>query len=110
MQDMREYQALIKSGGWLQGIFVFPSGDVVIRIQLPLGGHDRTIEAINITDACVESAFSWWSCKSNALCVTIRFLDENGIPQRVNVDGWLLVDSAADIAQCIHEKKWRGDV
>lgn len=65
-RDNNKYKEDIFNGNWHQGIIIFPSGDIVVRISRIFGGIDRTIESAYLRNVFVRNGFSWkkWSfCK-----------------------------------------------
>ncbi len=54
----RDYAAAVRMGTWHEGIIVFPSGDVVIRLKGLFASTERTLEAGCVSRAEVDRAFA----------------------------------------------------
>lgn len=96
-RDSKKYKEDIFNGNWHQGIIIFPSGDIVVRISRMFRGIDRTIEAAYLRNVFVRNGFSWkrWSFR--------KYLDIHytGIDSRqhvISLEESELRDSVSDIA------------
>ena len=89
---------------WQQGVIVFPSGDVVIRLPGLLRSVDTTIEAVCLTYAEVKPGCALTRCaRQSCLIVHYKGLDE--ATQAVSVPQADLRESAHTVSAYINDTK-----
>ena len=102
----KAYEAALTSGGWHEGIIVFPSGDVVVRFSGLLKMTDRTIEAVYLSRADVERR-----CAPHRLgfryYLLIHYLGIDARPAVVAICETQLRDNVVKICEYINDMKSR---
>jgi hypothetical protein len=62
--DTKTYRLKIASGTWLEGVFIFPSGDIVIRLQIGCFGKiEKSYEASSLLSVDLERHPSLYYCR-----------------------------------------------
>ena len=63
-KDTKSYRAKIANGTWLEGVFIFPSGDIVIRLQIGCFGKiEKSYEASSLLSVDLERHPSLYYCR-----------------------------------------------
>eukprot|EP00514_Thraustochytrium_sp_LLF1b_P001091 CAMPEP_0184508788 /NCGR_PEP_ID=MMETSP0198_2-20121128/942_1 /TAXON_ID=1112570 /ORGANISM="Thraustochytrium sp., Strain LLF1b" /LENGTH=199 /DNA_ID=CAMNT_0026898585 /DNA_START=80 /DNA_END=679 /DNA_ORIENTATION=- len=94
-QDFATYEDKIASGLWLEGVFVFSTGDVVVRFNEPFRNVEMEFDSTMVTSAEPRES-------ENKL--EIRYTGLDGSPKLYVVDCEELVDSPSAIASCINAR------
>ena len=70
---------MVENGTWLEGVFVFPQGDIVIRLHKCIYGKtERTYEASNLYRFEFEKYPSFNYCSIKGKFLKVKSLDVNG--------------------------------
>lgn len=101
------YLAARGQGQWHQGVIVFHTGDVVIRMFTLVGTRDITIEAAYVSRAEVERGCALHVCGFRDY-LRLHYVGLDGRPQVLSVCQSDLVDPVADIATHISDLKQKG--
>mmetsp|Transcript_1042 Transcript_1042/g.2953 ORF Transcript_1042/g.2953 Transcript_1042/m.2953 type:complete len:196 (+) Transcript_1042:96-683(+) len=103
-RNKAEYGAAVAKGSWHEGVFVFPTGDVVVRFNQLYKKLELNIEGSSLSQAKVVRHFSLMRC-ADAPFLQLHFVDTTGRPMLMEVCGEDLVASAESIAEYINETK-----
>jgi len=98
-QDLTSYKEKVDSGLWLEGVFVFSTGDVVVRFNEIFRKVEMEFDSGTISEAVAR-------VPDNQL--VICYTDLRGIKQEFKVDCSRLVDTPAVIAACINGRERDG--
>lgn len=101
------YVAAREAGQWHQGVIVFHSGDVVVRMVTALGTVDRTIEAAYVSRAEVERGCAPHVCGFRDY-LRLHYVGLDGRAAVLSVCQSDLVDPVGHIADFITDLKQRG--
>jgi hypothetical protein len=91
-------------GEWSQGVIVFPSGDVVVRMDSVFNHVDTTIEAIFLSSADAVEQFTPWRCGKRRY-LRLRYLAANARASVISICETDLRESAVTIASYINSVK-----
>ena len=100
----KAYEAALVSGGWHEGIIVFPSGDVVVRFSGLLRMTDKTIEAVYLSRADIERRCAWHRCGPRYY-ILIHYLGLDARPAVVAICETQLRDNVVTVAEFINDLK-----
>jgi hypothetical protein len=92
-QDRREYDSKVNMGLWTEGVFVFSTGDVVVRFTSPFRHVELEFEGHALGRAEGDDAKG---------VLTILYMDSQGRPKRYSVRGSQLVHRPSEVAACIN--------
>lgn len=98
------YRIAVAKGSWHEGVFVFPTGDVVVRFNQLFQKLELHIEGTALSKATVVRHFSLYRC-GEAPFLQLHFVDTTGRPMLMEVCGEDLVASAESIAEHINATK-----
>lgn len=103
----RDHAHGLHSNSWRYGVFVFPSGDVVVRLPGVLRDTDLTVEAVYVSRAEVAVAFAPSRCGLRRKFLMLHYLSLEGRPLLARVCETEMRDDVAHVADTINEAKLR---
>lgn len=106
-KNKRDYKAKVASGAWHEGLFVFPSGDIVVRFNSLLKKQETHIEVSALSKAAVTKRFAMVR-GGEVDFLQLHFVDNMGRPMLMEVCGEDLVEDINAIAEHINETKRKG--
>jgi len=93
-QDLDLYVERVQSGLWSEGVFVFSTGDVVIRYKSMFSKIEMEFSSLIIKEAVVQH---------NTLVIKYRARDQDQILE-CKLSGTLVLDPLKEIAECINSR------
>jgi hypothetical protein len=104
-RKMKEaYRQKVAMSEWQEGVIVFPSGDVVVRLEGLFGKIDTTIESVYLTKAEVTTACAFTRLRRLKF-LTIHYISLDAKPTVIAVAEADLRESPATIAAYINDLK-----
>ncbi|GBG25442.1 Hypothetical Protein FCC1311_016602 [Hondaea fermentalgiana] len=93
--DFRMYEEMVDRGLWLEGVFVFSTGDVVVRFNDLFRKVEMEFDSGTVSEAIARES-------ENLLIIV--YTDLSGRKQEYKVECDRLTNSASEIAQCINAR------
>mmetsp|Transcript_982 Transcript_982/g.2339 ORF Transcript_982/g.2339 Transcript_982/m.2339 type:complete len:202 (+) Transcript_982:568-1173(+) len=91
--DFRMYEEMVDRGLWLEGVFVFSTGDVVVRFNDVFRKVEMEFDSGTVSEAIA---------RDNILIIV--YTDLSGRKQEYKVECDRLMHTASEIAQCINAR------
>lgn len=107
-RDVAAYAAAVAAGAHHQGVIVFPSGDIVVRMHRFMFSVDRTLEAAYFSRAEVERGCSPGCTITDVL--RLHYLGIDGRACVLSVSQADLRDPVRGIAEFLSEMKQKSTV
>lgn len=99
LKEKRRYEEQVENGSWLEGIFVFATGDVVVRFSNVYGNVEMEFDSGTISHALGSDAEK---------VLEIAYTNFEGIKKTYKVKCSQMVDSPSDIAAYINARERDG--
>ena len=98
------YRHKVAMSEWQEGVIVFPSGDLVVRLEGLFHSVDTTIESVYLTRADVVSGFACTRCRPRRHLL-IHYIGLDAKPAVIRVCEADLRESGITIASYINDLK-----